>query len=81
VLTYEYAEQIARDWNTRDEASGFTGYVVRFHVLRSFISGYEVHTVGSSDHREYWIPAADLQELNRCLVGPIEIVAKFVANE
>jgi len=25
ILTKEYAEQIARDWNTRDERSGFVG--------------------------------------------------------
>jgi len=80
VLTNQYAEQIARDWNTKDEAAAFAGYVARFHVSRSFISEYEVHTVGSSDHREYWIPAEDLEELNRCLVGPIEIVATFVGT-
>jgi hypothetical protein len=27
VLNEQYAVQIARDWNTRDEASGFVGYV------------------------------------------------------
>jgi hypothetical protein len=27
VLNRAYAEQIARDWNTRDERSGFVGYV------------------------------------------------------
>jgi hypothetical protein len=32
VLTEEYAIQIARDWNTKDEASGFCGYVLRFRI-------------------------------------------------
>lgn len=27
VLNEEYATRIARDWNTKDEASGFEGYV------------------------------------------------------
>jgi hypothetical protein len=30
VLNEEYATQIARDWNTKDKASGYTGYVLRF---------------------------------------------------
>ena len=56
VLTKEYATQIARDWNTKDERSGFAGYVVRFQVRTEFLSQHEVHVVGSSGHREYWIP-------------------------
>lgn len=32
VTNEEYAIQIARDWNTGDEASGFVGYVTRFEV-------------------------------------------------
>src|SRR5258708_7472060 len=64
VLTEDYATQIARDWNTKDERSGFSGYVLRFRVRTEFLQRYDVHTVGSSDHREYWIPAADLARLN-----------------
>jgi len=30
VLTLEYARKIARDWNTKDERSGFVGYVLQF---------------------------------------------------
>jgi hypothetical protein len=33
--------------------------------------------VGSSGHREYWIPAGSLQELNASIVGEIEIVSEF----
>ena len=32
VLNREYAEQIARAWNTRDERAGFVGYVTEFDV-------------------------------------------------
>ncbi|HST89946.1 MAG TPA: hypothetical protein VLJ14_16355 [Ktedonobacterales bacterium] len=74
VLTEEYAAQIARDWNARD---GHMGYITRFRVRADFLAGYEVHTVGSSKHREYWIPAADLDAFNRALVGPIEVIAAF----
>ena len=77
VLGYGYAEQIARDWNTRDEVSGYAGYVTAFRVRAAFLASYEVRTVGSSSHREYWIPAEHLPELNRQIVGAIEVLASF----
>lgn len=77
VLSEKYATQIARDWNVKDEASGFVGYVLRFSVRTEFLKGYDVHVVGASDHREYWIPANDLQRLNENIVGAIEVVAEF----
>jgi hypothetical protein len=77
VLAEDYATQIARDWNTKDERSGFAGYVLRFHVRTEFLQPYDVHIVGSSDHREYWIPAADLARLNDSIEGEIEVVSEF----
>ncbi len=77
VLNEEYATQIARDWNTKDERSGFVGYVVRFAVRTDFLSRYQIHVVGSSAHREYWIPAADLAQLNANIVGNIEVISEF----
>lgn len=77
VLTEEYATQIAREWNTKDERSGFAGYVLRFQVRSDFLQKYDVHVVGSSEHREYWIPAEDLPGLNASVIGKIEIVSEF----
>lgn len=77
VLNEEYATQIAHDWNTKDEASGFEGHVLRFRVRSEFLTGYDVRLVGSSSHREYWIPASELDELNRNIDGVIEIVQSF----
>ena len=77
VLSEEYATQIARDWNTKDEASGYEGYVLRFEVRAEFLSRYDTHTVGSSTHCEYWIPADDLERLNRNLGGVIEVIRSF----
>jgi hypothetical protein len=77
VLTEKYATQIARDWNTKDERSGFAGYVVRFRVRGDFLSKYEVQTAGSSQHREYWIPAQELPDFNHNIVGLIEVIAEF----
>jgi hypothetical protein len=77
VTNEEYATQIARDWNTKDANSGFAGYVLRFDLLSSFLENYELHTVGDSHHREYWIPAGDLGELNKNIVGTIQILTSY----
>jgi hypothetical protein len=77
VLNEDYATQIARDWNTKDEASGYAGYVLRFNVRRAYLDRYEVQTAGARRHQEYWIPAEDLTEFNANIVGPIEITAIY----
>lgn len=80
VLAEEYAVQMAREWNTKDEASGFVGYVLRFVVDAEFVARYAVQTVGSHKHRELWIPAGDLETFNDHIVGKIEVVAEFRAE-
>jgi len=78
VLNQEYAEKIARDWNTKDEASGYAGFVTRFRVRRDYLSKYPVKTVGARDvHEEYWIPSEDMELFNDSLVGPIEVICEF----
>lgn len=77
VLSEEYATRIARDWNTRDERSGFVGYVTRFHVNAAYLSKYEIHEAGGRDLREYWIPAEDLDDFNANIEGLIEVVAEY----
>jgi hypothetical protein len=74
VLNEEYATQIARDWNIK--ASG-VGYVTRFQVRTEFLRKYDVQTVGSSVHQEYWIPAEDLPQFNQNIVGLIEVIAEY----
>jgi hypothetical protein len=75
VLNEEYATQIARDWNTKSGSR--RGFVTRFQVLTEFLRRYEINTVGSSIHQEYWIPAEDLPEFNRNIVGVIEVIAEY----
>lgn len=77
MLNEEYATQIARDWNTKDERSGFVGYVLRFSVNKDFLDQYQIHIVGDSTHREYWIPAVDVANLNSNIVGTIEMISEF----
>lgn len=77
VLNEEYAVQIARDWNTRDEASGYAGFVTRFEVQPAFASRYAVRVVGGSEHAELWVPAEELAELNAHIEGEIRVTAHF----
>jgi hypothetical protein len=74
VLNEEYARQIARDWNV--PASG-AGYVVRFALQKAFADRYPTQGVGAAIHKELWIPAEDLAEMNQNIVGKIELIAEF----
>ena len=74
VTTEEYAVKIARDWNV--PASG-AGFVTRFRVRRDFLDRYPVQEAGGKAHREYWIPAEELDAFNAAIVGKIEVVAQF----
>ena len=81
VLTESYAHQIARDWNAKGAASGFAGYVTRFRVQALFLERYPVRTVGSSEHRELWVPAEELDEFNAHIVGAIDVIAEYRGAE
>ncbi|RWO58350.1 MAG: hypothetical protein EOS14_19975 [Mesorhizobium sp.] len=74
VLSEAYAVQIARDWNVSANGSGF---VTRFDVLKDFLDRYQIERAGSKALREYWIPAEDLPEFNRAIVGGIKVTAVF----
>jgi len=77
VLNEPYATEIARDWNTKDAASGYAGYVTRFEVRAEFLERYPVQVVGARRHQELWIPAEELAALNENIVGLIEVIAEF----
>jgi len=74
VLDEEYARQIAREWNVSANGSG---YVTRFALRAEFADRYPAQKVGSSIHQELWIPAEDLTEVNRNIVGLIEVIAEY----
>jgi len=75
VLYPDYALQIARDWNAKSTEG--VGYVTRFEVRAFYLCRYPIRTIGSYRHKEYWIPAEDLEEFNRNIIGEIEIIAEF----
>lgn len=79
VLSEEYARRIARDWNTKDAASGFVGHVLRFELDAEYAAQFEVHRVGGAGIDELWIPAEQLDEFNAQIVGAIEVIASYDA--
>ena len=74
VTNEEYATQIARDWNVRESGAGF---VTRFQIPAEFAACYPVQKVGGAPHTELRVPADQLTEFNRNIVGLIELVAEF----
>jgi hypothetical protein len=80
VVNLEYARQIARDWNTPDANSGFAGFVTRFAVSSTYLSKFDVHTAGSAAHREYWIPAKEMNSFNKAISGLISVEEAFFGD-
>jgi hypothetical protein len=74
VTNESYATRIARDWNVRESGAGF---VTRFAVDAVFVARYPVQTVGDRECTELWVPAAELDDFNRHIVGIIEVIAEF----
>ncbi|OWA14502.1 ADP-ribosylation/crystallin J1 [Streptomyces sp. CS159] len=76
VLNEDYAVRIARDWNV--PACG-AGYVTRFEADAGFLERYPVRRAGGETILELWVPAEELTEFNRHIVGRIEVVREFHA--
>lgn len=76
VLNIEYARQIALEWNAKSPPE-YAGFVTEFDVEDEYISRFEVKTVGSSLHKELWIPAEELDEFNRHLLEEIRVVEAY----
>lgn len=81
VLNEEYATFIAREWNAKDAASGFIGYVLRFRVRTDYLAKFQVQKVGGATALEYWIPARELTEFNDSIVGSIEVISRYAADD
>lgn len=74
VTNEQYAKEIATQWNIKDSG---VGYVTRFRVNASFMEKYSIEQVGAAHHTEWWIPADDLDALNRNIVGEIEVIGEY----
>lgn len=67
-------EQYAIDVNKWNVSQFGKGYVTKFDVRKEFIEKYKVETVGGRNHTEWWIPAEELAEFNKNIVGLIEVI-------
>jgi hypothetical protein len=71
VMNLEYARQISIDWNV--PAYGI-GYVLAFEVSLTYLKKFAIQNVGGVIHDELWIPAEELDEFNRHIIGPIHVI-------
>ncbi len=74
VMNEGYAIQIARDWNVPASGSGF---VTRFAVDAVYLTRFDQQCVGGSEHQELWVPAEELAEFNKHIIGLIEVTQRF----
>jgi hypothetical protein len=74
VLSFEYARKIAEGWNMRDEG---IGYITQFEIEDAYVSRFEVQEAGGRECQELWVPAEELVEFNRHIIGPIQVVAEY----
>ena len=79
VLNFEYAEQIARDWNATTPP--YVGFVTRFEVDQVYAETFEIHKVGGKIHQELWVPAEELPEFNQHIKGRIEVVGAYYGDK
>ncbi|MDJ0714367.1 MAG: ADP-ribosylation/crystallin J1 [Prochloraceae cyanobacterium] len=79
VLNFEYAEKIARDWNTK--ANIFAGFVTKFKLEKAYIKKYEIRQVGNQIHQELWVAAEELEEFNSHIIGKITIEAAYYGEK
>ena len=77
VMNAGYAAQIASEWNPIDAASGFAGFVTEFDVDTEYLTGFEVKTVGASQHQELWVPAEELGTFNANIRSRIRVTSAF----
>jgi hypothetical protein len=79
VLSFTYAAQIAREWNTKSHS--FAGFVTRFEVEDRYARQFAVHIVGKRGlHEELWIPAEELATFNAHIVGEITVEAAYYGD-
>ena len=73
-MNYITVKEIAEKWNKKSADSGYAGFVTTFEIDEAYISQFDIQTVGASYHQEFWIPAEDLVDFNRHIIGKIEVI-------
>ena len=81
VLDENYASEIAENWNTRDEAGNYLGFVTQFDVLDEVADQYPAQNVGARNHNELWVPSEELDGFNKAIVGNIKVTKVFIGDD
>jgi hypothetical protein len=80
VLNFDYAAQIAQEWNTKSHS--FAGFVTRFEVEDRYARRFEVHVVGKQGlYEELWVPAEELATFNAHIVGEITVETAYYGDQ
>lgn len=78
ALSFEHAQRLASERHPAEAASGFAGFVADFDLDADYARRLEVRLVGEPvQHREIWLPADRLRELNTQLRSRIRTRAAF----
>ncbi len=77
VHSFEYADKIARSWNSVEEDYQFLKFIVMFSLTDKFLARYATQSACEGRYVEYWIPPEDLDEVNENIIGQIEVVAEY----
>lgn len=80
VLNEKYATEIAEKWNVKYNQD-HKGFVTRFEIDDEYFQQFEVHIVGGRYHQELWVPAEELDDFNRHIVGKIQVIREFSSEE
>ncbi len=81
VLNEEYASEIAKKWNTNDEFGNYLGFVTAFDITEEEFRKYKIENVGGPIHNELWVPAEDLEQFNKSIIGQIRVINVFVGKQ
>ena len=76
VMNVGYAEQIARDWNSLQEAAR-VGHVLEFDLPANIVERWPIQIAGGRQHQELWVPAEELDDFNAMIVGPIRRISTW----
>ena len=71
LLHESFARRIAKEWHLY--RSG-VGYITAFQVQTEYLHQLPVYSLGLDEHREFRIPAAELDTFNQHIVGRISVV-------
>ena len=80
VLNERYATEIASGWNVKYNED-HKGYVTKFEIDDEYFHRFEVHVVGGEYHQELWVLAEELDVFNQHIIGEIQVIREFSADE